>query len=313
MTSSPSCTHSIRDSVHRRSRIPGVSPVMKKRLTGSCTLALFGQSTGGEFHLELTMGKLLRRSLVVGSLIAIGAVLVVAQSNRGDLRLTVTDPSGLGVKTSVRLVSEGNQYDKVLTTTDDGRLDVQRLSYGAYQLTIEQPGFVPVTEFVNIRSPIPMDHGIALKVASANESVTVQAQATLLDTDRAASVNQIGTQQIQNRLTSLPGRSIQELVNTQPGWVYEGNAVLHPRGSEYQIQFVVDGIPLTDNRSPSFGPQIEADDVQSMSIYTAGYPAEYGRKMGGVVELNTHRQTDAGLHGQAVAAGGSYDSLSGYW
>jgi hypothetical protein len=57
-------------------------------------------------------------------------------------------------------------------------------------------------------------------------------------------------------LTALPGRSMQDLVNSQPGWLYEGNAVLHPRGSEYQTQFVVDGIPLTDNRSPSFGPEL---------------------------------------------------------
>ena len=296
-----------KDSVHRRIGIPGVM----KRLAAfflSCTLPLSRQSSSREFHLKLTIGKLLRRSLVVGNLIAIWAVLVVAQSNRGDLRLTVTDPSGLGVKTSVRLVSEGNQYDKVLTTTDDGRLGVQRLSYGAYQLTIEQPGFVPVSEYVNIRSPIPVDYAIALKVASANESVTVQAQATLLDTDRAGSVNQIGTQQIQNRLTSLPGRSIQDLVNTQPGWVYEGNAVLHPRGSEYQTEFVVDGIPLTDNRSPSFGPEIGANDVDSMTIYTAGFPAEYGRKMGGVVELNTLPDPQTGFHGQVVLSGGSYDS-----
>ncbi len=84
-------------------------------------------------------------------------------------------------------------------------------------------------------------------------------------------------------------------MNSQPGWLYEGNAVLHPRGSEYQTQFVMDGIPLTDNRSPSFGPEIEADDVQSMSIYTAGIPAEYGRKMGGVVEVNTLQDVAAGL------------------
>ena len=50
-------------------------------------------------------------------------------------------------------------------------------------------------------------------------------------------------------------------------------------------------IPLTDNRSPSFGPEVEADDVDSISIYTAGFPAEYGRKMGGVVEMNTKRET----------------------
>jgi hypothetical protein len=97
-------------------------------------------------------------------------------------------------------------------------------------------------------------------------------------------------------------------VNSQPGWLYEGNAVLHPRGSEYQTQFVVDGIPLTDNRSPSFGPAIDADDVQSVSIYTAGIPAEYGRKMGGVVEVNTLQDSQPGFHGQFVLSGGSFDT-----
>ncbi len=42
-------------------------------------------------------------------------------------------------------------------------------------------------------------------------------------------------------------------------------------------------------------PEIEADDVQSLSIYTAGIPAEYGRKMGGVVEVNTAAGFAAGI------------------
>ncbi len=75
---------------------------------------------------------------------------------------------------------------------------------------------------------------------------------------------------------------------------------------------MLDGIPLTDNRSPSFGPAIEADDVQSMTIYTAGFPAEYGRKMGGVVEVNTLEDSQAGFHGQAVLSGGSFDSAGAY-
>ena len=125
-------------------------------------------------------------------------------------------------------------------------------------------------------------------------------------------MNQIGSDSIQNRVSSIPGRSIQDLVNSQPGWLYEGNAVLHPRDSEYQTQFVVDGIPLTDNRSPSFGPQIEADDVESVSIYTAGFPAEYGRKMGGVVEVNTLRDSQSGFHGQVVLSGGSFDSAAAF-
>jgi hypothetical protein len=140
---------------------------------------------------------------------------------------------------------------------------------------------------VEIRSALPLDRTIRLKVASVSESLNVSASATLVDPYRAGSVNEMGLETIQNRLTALPGRSMQDLVNSEPGWLYEGNAVLHPRGSEYQTQFVVDGIPLTDNRSPSFGPEIEADDVESLDIYTAGIPAEFGRKMGGVVEVNT--------------------------
>jgi hypothetical protein len=108
-------------------------------------------------------------------------------------------------------------------------------------------------------------------------------------------------------LTALPGRSMQDLVNSEPGWLYEGNAVLHPRGSEYQTQFVVDGIPLTDNRSPSFGPDAaEADDVESLEIYTAGIPAEYGRKMGGVVEIKTLKSSVPGFHGELTLFGGTY-------
>ena len=237
---------------------------------------------------------------------------LLAQSNRGELRLSVTDPSGLGVKATLELVSEANQYNNTLTTAEDGKLNAQRLSYGRYTLTIQGQGFAPVSRIIDIRSSLPIEVAVQLQVAGAQESVTVTGQETLLDIDQAGSVNQIGKGVIQKRLTSLPGRSIQDLVNTQPGWLYEGNAVLHPRGSEYQTQFVVDGIPLTDNRSPSFGPEIGANDVDSMTIYTAGFPAEYGRKMGGAVEVNTLRDPQPGFHGQVVLSGGSYTSAGAY-
>jgi len=75
---------------------------------------------------------------------------------------------------------------------------------------------------------------------------------------------------------------------------------------------VIDGIPFTDNRSPSFGPEIEADDVQSMSVYTGGIPAEYGRKMGGIVEVNTAQNWQPGFQGQAVLSGGSFDTAGAF-
>ena len=236
------------------------------------------------------------------------AVPLFAQSNSGELRLKVIDPGGLGVRTAVQISSKANRYRNTLTTSDQGSLDVQRLPYGLYQLEIWQPGFAGISESIEIHSSVLTEHTVQLKLPTVNESVTVSAANTLIDPDQAGSVNQIGSDLIQNRVSSIPGRSLQDLVNSQPGWLYEGNAVLHPRGSEYQTQFVIDGIPLTDNRSPSFGPAIDADDVQSMSIYTAGIPAEYGRKMGGVIEVNTLQDAQPGFHGQVVLSGGSFDS-----
>jgi TonB-dependent Receptor Plug Domain len=238
------------------------------------------------------------------------SLTLLAQSNTGELRLRVTDPSGLAVKTPVQVTSEANEYRHVLSTNDQGILTLERLPYGVYQLQIKQPGFAEVSQSVDVHSSIPIEHLIQLKVAAEKESVTVKAANTLIDPDQAGSVSQVGSDFIQGRLGSIPGRSIQDLVNSQPGWLYEGNAVLHPRGSEYQTQFVVDGIPLTDNRSPSFGPAIDADDVESLSIYTAGIPAEYGRKMGGVVEVNTLQNPQPGFHGQLVLSGGSFDTAS---
>src|SRR3974377_1221220 len=50
-----------------------------------------------------------------------------AQSNTGELRLKVTDPAGLGVKSSVELVSEANHYRRSFLTDDAGELLVKRL------------------------------------------------------------------------------------------------------------------------------------------------------------------------------------------
>jgi hypothetical protein len=248
----------------------------------------------------------MRKTLLIAALL--WALPMLAQSTTGELRLTVTDPAGLGLKSTVELVSQGNEYRHTFTTDDQGNLDAKRLPYGIYRAQIRAQGFAEVSEPVEIRSAIPLDRTIRLKVASVSESVNVSASRTLVDPYRAGSVNEMGLQTIENRLTALPGRSMQDLVNSEPGWLYEGNSVLHPRGSEYQTQFVVDGIPLTDNRSPSFGPEVEADDVDSLKIYTAGIPAEFGRKMGGVVEVNTLKSADPGFHGQLTLFGGTYDT-----
>jgi hypothetical protein len=234
------------------------------------------------------------------------------QSDTGELRLSVTDISGLGVKSSIELVCEANQFQQSFETDEGGNLVAKRLPFGVYGLRVERSGFAVFTGSIEIRSAIPFAFTAKLSIAASSTAVVVKDSDTLIDPYRTGTIYRIGSDMMETRVGSLPGRSLQDLVNSQPGWLYEGNAVLHPRGSEYQTQFVLDGIPLTDNRSPSFGPEIGADDLDSMSVFTATFPAEYGRKMGGVVELNTARDDREGFHGEVVLSGGSFDTAGSY-
>lgn len=245
-------------------------------------------------------------------LLLLGATAAWSQTNRGGMRLSIIDPSGAAVAVKVELASAGNGFSKTVECDRTGHAFVPLIPFGVYQIRIDQPGFAPFRENLEIRSEIPVEQRVQLSISAVHSEVTVTESGSLVDLRTPSAAMQIGANQIEQRLSSLPGRSVQDLIVSQPGWLYEGNAVLHPRGSEYQTQFVVDGIPLTDNRSAGFGPEIEADDLESITIYTAGFPAEYGRKMGGAVELNTHRQTGPGLHGSFVLSGGSYATLSGY-
>jgi len=76
-------------------------------------------------------------------------------------------------------------------------------------------------------------------------------------------------------------------------------------------KYVFDGLPLLDNRSPNFAPTLDIEEFQSMVIRTGGYPAEYGRQLGGVIEVATTRDSRPGLHGKATAGGGSFGTASG--
>jgi hypothetical protein len=252
----------------------------------------------------------LRRLLHLG--IALLALPLFGQSNAGELRLKVSDPHGLGVKASITVSSDAAQLRRSLITDDGGFLTSRNLPFGSYQLKVESDGFAIYIGLIEIRSALPTEYIVKLSIAAMSTAVNVTAGGTLLDPEQSSATNHLDEQAIADRPASLPGRSLVDLVNSQPGWLYEGNAVLHPRGSEYQTQFVVDGIPLTDNRSPSFGPEMEADDVDSLTIYTAGIPAEYGRKMGGVIEVNTLRDEQPGLHGEAIVSGGSFNTAGAF-
>lgn len=233
-----------------------------------------------------------------------------SQTNTGELRLTVTDQAGLPLPGAVELVSESNQLRQTVDTDTRGRAIARRLPFGRYRVVVTREGFAPFTGLTEIQSALPADFPVVLALATVRAQVNVSAGDTLLDPRRTGASQRIGKDTLDQRTTALPGRSLPDLVNTQPGWLLEANGILHPRGSEYQTQYVVDGLAVTDNRSPAFAPELGADDVHGMNILTGGYPAEYGRKLGGVIEIVTMAQSRRGFGGAVGLSGGSFDTRS---
>ena len=230
----------------------------------------------------------------------------LGQSNSAELRLKVVDPAGVALQSSVELVCEANQYHQLTHTDDSGNLVFRNLPFGLYKVQVSSPGFATYSSALQVRSAISPRLLVTLSVAALETKVDVTDSDTLIDHYRTGTPNRIGQETIQHQTVALPGRSVIALVSSQPGWVLESNGTLHPRGSEYQTQYVVNGVPLTDNRSPAFAPEIESDDIESLTVLTANYPAEYGRKLGGVVEISTVKDSQPGFHGAASISGGSF-------
>ncbi|MDQ1404905.1 MAG: hypothetical protein QOG55_534 [Acidobacteriaceae bacterium] len=233
-----------------------------------------------------------------------------AQRVRGELRIEVHDSGDSAVSADAELLSEANQLHRTFKIAQDGRYTAQDLPFGIYRLNVNAEGFAPWTKLVDIRSEVPLRIPVTLGVAPVATQIQVTDSATLVDPSRTGTIYSVGRQTIDQQMPAQPGRSLSDLVNQQPGWLYEANGVLHPRGSEYDVQYVFDGLPLTQNRSPAFAPEFDADDVESMRVLTATFPAEYGRKLGGVVEVTTVKDVPDGLHGQFDISGGSFSSIS---
>jgi hypothetical protein len=234
-----------------------------------------------------------------------------AQRERGELQIEVRDPQGQSVAAAAELLSESNQFKKEFAIGSDGKFSAPELPFGVYRLNVSAEGFAAWSGLVEIRNGLPVHLTVTLGVAAVNTKVEVTDAATLLDPSENGTVVSLGGASLREHAAPQPGRNLSDAVDDQPGWLYEANGSLHPRGSEYQLQYVVDGIPLTQNRSPAFAPPFDSGDVESMRVMTAGYPAEYGRKLGGVVELMTEKNPPAGLHGRFEAGGGSFESLDG--
>jgi hypothetical protein len=235
-----------------------------------------------------------------------------AQQGTGELRLTIKDVSGAPMAAHAELIGQATHTEQNIDVPVDGRYSFKNLPFGFYRLRVSRAGFVASSELIEVRSELPQAHTVTLGIEGIETEVKVTEADTLVDPDRTGSSYHLGERQVQERQSGLAGRDMINLIAQQPGWLLEANGVLHPRESEYATQYIVDGFPVQDNRSPAFAPSMEIDDVQAVKAYTSGIPAEFGRKIGGVVEVNTQRNVSPGFHGAAGLQGGSFGTVGGF-
>lgn len=247
---------------------------------------------------------------LMASLLWLAATLA-AQMMEGELRLTLRDPQGNAVAARVDLDSHNPPFRASGQANSSGTVRLARLPLGVYRLTVTQPGLRRHEEMVEIRSAVPQARAITLSLEAVTTTLTVTQPAPLLDRHQPALVMQRGQADLDETLGTTLGRSTIDAVTTLPGWLLEANAVLHPRGSEYDTQYVIDGMPLYDNRSIGFAPPFENHEFSAVSVLTAGIPAEYGRRLGGVIALDTRRRDLPGSTSDLQFQSGSYGTNSG--
>lgn len=244
--------------------------------------------------------------LLAGMLAALSA-----QVMEGELRVSVRDQSGRPVAARIALSARNPLFQTTAQADVSGNARFLRLAPGVYSLTVTQAGFEALSDTVEVRSAVPVQKQVELKVSAVATEITVSAAAPLFDRAQPALVMQSGREDLERALATTLGRSVINAVCTMPGWLLEANAVLHPRGSEYDTQYVIDGVPLYDNRSIAFAPPFENQEFESVSILTAGIPAEYGRRLGGVIALDTRRISRQGHATEMDFQAGSYKTTLG--
>ena len=130
----------------------------------------------------------------------------------------------------------------------------------------------------------------------------------LLETDRSSSDTDINQSILERPKGASPSRAIKSIVATAPGFVTDDNGRMHPRGSESQVQYVVDGIPVTDNMSAIFSTSLDARTLRTVEVLTGGIPAEFGDKLAGVINVNTRSGLEGPTQGGLSFSGGSFST-----
>jgi hypothetical protein len=254
------------------------------------------------------------RTLTAGFLI--GALGLLAQSDRGTITGTVADPANAVVANAsveVRNVQNGAVYQ--VATSGTGNYTVQ-VPTGVYEISVTVQGF---KKYVRQNIAVPVEQtlriDVALEVGAATEAVTVNEAAPLLKTESgelghnvtADSLNNLPILGIGNASVGSTGvRSVFAVTTMLPGntWLPDNSLRINGlAGNSEAVRVEGQDATGTGAAGPSgFGmsspsttePSVEA--VQEVAVQTSNYAAEFGQAGGGLFNFTMKSGTNR-FHG----------------
>ena len=194
-----------------------------------------------------------------------------------------------------------------VTSAPDGGFAIAGLAPGRYTLEARHPGFV-VEELLDVAVPPAAGDALEFRLlpgAFAGEEIVVHPSRTLLLRERAATAVELDRDEI----FSLPhlGDDVFRALALLPGIAAnDRSAEFHVRGGRRdEVLVLLDGqelfqafhLPEYDNALSL----VSSAGLSSVSLTTGAFPAAYGDRMGGVLEMATVDPPDAPRHRLAAS------------
>src|SRR5260370_3257951 len=200
-----------------------------------------------------------------------------AQIQIGTIKGTVTDQAGALVPNAgVTLDNLLTGFHRAATTTPQGTYVFNDVPFNSYTLRISLAGFEPAAWSVSVNSNIPVIVRIKLSVAGASASVNIQANEALVRPDSSGTETTVDESFIQHLPRTTQSAQLQRAVATTPGWRMENDGLLHVRGVDDGILYVIDGIPVTDRIDVLSGDSYDIEAIRSLNVMTGNIPYDVG-------------------------------------
>ncbi|MBI4890830.1 MAG: TonB-dependent receptor [Acidobacteria bacterium] len=231
------------------------------------------------------------------------------QESRASLEGRVTDPQGALVPSAtITVIAESTGVKQATSTNEQGAWVVRFLNPGSYRLVVAAPGFKTADrKGVVLQTADIKQLDVTLEVGQVSETVTVSAEAPLIDTSAATAGTVIG----QEEITEMPSMSRIpfQLATLSPGVqaVDQNNnvAMMWSKNAASEIrvnggrdnrsnEFLLDGMPNQNGDKVAYIPP--ADAVAEFRIMTNAYDAQYGRQAGGTLNVTVKSGTSK-FHG----------------